>query len=404
MGGTVVQTSNRICSLVLVSSDFTTKVTAQAIVLPQLTKILPRFQPTREQRGEWSPIQLADPICHSPSQIDLVIGSDLTPQIMLEGIEHISKNLLAQKTIFGWILSGQMPNKVVSFSTQVEQNSNQLLESQLRKFWEVEEVPTPNLTNPEDKLCEELYLSTTSRTPEGPYIVRLPFKQSFPNEITLGQSRTTALQQFFGMGRSLQKKGDLKPLYDNVLGEYRTLNHMEETTSYEKSSEGKYYSFYLPTTRLSNPRKEPPRYVSYLMHHGDQVPDSLLMMFSPTGPTLQPDLMLLILKGHTYQFVFNGDVEKMYRQILLHKDHQNYQRIVFRSSPSSPIRDYRLRTVKFGVNCAPFLAIRTLHQLSDDVKITYPLAVPILKTETTYFQEVMTSSQQLNLSPKSFKL
>ncbi|XP_036335359.1 uncharacterized protein LOC118745791 [Rhagoletis pomonella] len=88
---------------------------------------------------------------------------------MLEGIEHISKNLLAQNTIIGWILSDQIPNRVVSFSTQVEQNSNKLLESQQRKFWEVEEVPTPNLTSHEDKLCEELYQSTTSRTPEGRY-------------------------------------------------------------------------------------------------------------------------------------------------------------------------------------------------------------------------------------------
>ncbi|XP_036327416.1 uncharacterized protein LOC118740025 [Rhagoletis pomonella] len=80
MGGRVVQT---------------TKIKAQAIVLSQLTKMLPKFQPTLEQREKWSHLQLADTNCHSPSQIDLVIGSDLIPEIMLEGIEKISKNLLA---------------------------------------------------------------------------------------------------------------------------------------------------------------------------------------------------------------------------------------------------------------------------------------------------------------------
>lgn len=99
MGGMVVQTSKKLCSLVLVSSDLTTKIKAQAIVLPQLTKLLPKFQPTRERREKWSHLVLADPNCRSPSQIDLVIGSDLSPQIMMQGIEKIFRNLLAQRTI-----------------------------------------------------------------------------------------------------------------------------------------------------------------------------------------------------------------------------------------------------------------------------------------------------------------
>lgn len=94
MGGRVVQTSNKLCSLVLASADLTTKIKAQAIVLPQLTKMLPKFQPTLEQQRKWAHLKLANPNCHSPSQIDLVIASDLIPQIILEGIEKLSTNLL----------------------------------------------------------------------------------------------------------------------------------------------------------------------------------------------------------------------------------------------------------------------------------------------------------------------
>ncbi|XP_036340324.1 uncharacterized protein LOC118749627 [Rhagoletis pomonella] len=217
MGGRVVQT---------------TKIKAQAIVLSQLTKMLPKFQPTLEQREKWSHLQLADTNCHSPSQIDLVIGSDLIPEIMLEGFEKISKNLLAQNTIFGWILSGQFPEKIACFSTQATPISNEDLDSQLRKFWELEEVPKSKLTSPDDENCEKFYQSTTTRAADGRYVVRLPFKPSFPDPISLGPSRTPALQQYLSMERNLLRKGDLKSLYENVLNEYLTLNHMVELGYY----------------------------------------------------------------------------------------------------------------------------------------------------------------------------
>ncbi|XP_017485298.1 PREDICTED: uncharacterized protein LOC108373869 isoform X2 [Rhagoletis zephyria] len=394
MGGRVVQTSKKLCSLVLVSNDLSTRIKAQAIVLPQLTKLLPKFQPTQEQREKWSHLTLADANCHSPSQIDLVIGSDLIPQIVLEGVEKLSKNLLAQNTIFGWILSGQVPNQISSFSTQVDEVSNENLDSQLRKFWELEEIPTPKSLNSEDRVCEDFYISTTSRTSDGRYKVRLPFKHSFPDQLTLGRSRAPALQQFLSMEKNLLKKGELKSQYDQVLEEYITLGHMEETTSYEKSSGNKYSSFYLPHHAVVKPEKRTTKVrvvfnASKKSTSGNSLNDVLY-----TGPTLQPDLMLLILKWRTYQFVFNGDVEKMYRQILLHDEDQDYQRIIFRSSPKGPIQDFKLKTVTFGLNCAPYLAIRTLHELSKDIKDTLPMASPILMSET-YVDDILSGGHSI---------
>ncbi|XP_036335071.1 uncharacterized protein LOC118745640 [Rhagoletis pomonella] len=106
----------------------------------------------------------------------MVIGSDILPQILLEGIQKIFDTILAQKTIFGWILSGPITENVVSFSTQVEECSNTILSSQLRKFWEEEEIPQPPQISPEDQACEHMYATTTTRAPNGRYIVRLPFK------------------------------------------------------------------------------------------------------------------------------------------------------------------------------------------------------------------------------------
>lgn len=37
---------------------------------------------------------------------------------------------------------------------------------------------------------------------------------------------------------------------------------------------------------------------------------------------------------------------------------EDFQRIAFHKSDNSPIRDKKLKSVTFGINCAPYLAIR----------------------------------------------
>ena len=61
-----------------------------------------------------------------------------------------------------------------------------------------------------------------------------------------------------------------------------------------------------------------------------------------------------------------ADTSFMYRQILIRPDQARFQRILFRGDPEGNIEDYKLKTVIFGVNCAPYLVIRILHQLASD--------------------------------------
>ncbi|XP_075150562.1 uncharacterized protein LOC142224664 [Haematobia irritans] len=52
------------------------------------------------------------------------------------------------------------------------------------------------------------------------------------------------------------------------------------------------------------------------------------------------------------------------------------------------IKSYELKTVTFGINCAPFLAIRTLKQLGSDCEESSPQAAAILKYEI-YVDDVL---------------
>ncbi|XP_017486254.1 PREDICTED: uncharacterized protein LOC108374748 [Rhagoletis zephyria] len=318
----------------------------------------------------------------------MVIGSDLIPQILLPGLKpNVGGSLIAQNSIFGWILSGPLTERVSTFSTQIVENPGDSLNDLLRRFWEQEEVPAESIPTDDDAFCEELYQRTTFRREDGRYVVKLPFKPSFPETIALGHSRPAAQQQYLSVERSIEKRAELQP-YSKVLGEYITLNHMEPCSSHEIVRDGKYFSFYLRHHAVLKPDSKTTKVrvvfnASKLSHSGISLNDVL-----HTGPVLQNDLMLVILKSRLYRYVFNGDIEKMYRQIYVYDEDQDFQRILFRRSQQGPIEDFKLKTVTFGVNCAPYLAIRTLQKLAKDSQEGYPRSSEIL-TKETYVDDIL---------------
>lgn len=87
---------------------------------------------------------------------------------------------------------------------------------------------------------------------------------------------------------------------------------------------------------------------------GHSLNSNLLM-----GPIFIPRLANVLLGRRHYRYLFAADVEKMYRQIQVHAADQDLQRILWRTGDA--IREFRLDTVIYGMESAPFLAIRTLH-------------------------------------------
>ena len=100
-----------------------------------------------------------------------------------------------------------------------------------------------------------------------------------------------------------------------------------------------------------------------------------------TGPPLQNDLFSLLLRFRSHRIVFTADIEKMYRQILVHPEDTVYQKIMFRKNYNEPVKTFALNTVTYGTACAPYLAIRVLHQLANDEASSHPIAATILKRD-----------------------
>ncbi|CAD6227167.1 GSCOCG00011937001-RA-CDS [Cotesia congregata] len=93
----------------------------------------------------------------------------------------------------------------------------------------------------------------------------------------------------------------------------------------------------------------------------------------------QRDIIDVLLWIRRYKYIFMTDIVKMFRQIEVHPDDWDLQRILW-VNEQLEVQAYRLKTITYGTRSAPYLACRTLIQLVEDERENYPLAAdPILR-------------------------
>lgn len=300
-------------------------------------------------------IQLADPQFLESKQIDILIGADIFWDLLGEGKIRLSVGPYLQNTKLGWIVSGPILN--TRYSTQIQCNFSNSLESQLKMFWELEEVPkVRDAQTEEERACEDHFNRNTTRNSDGRFCVRIPLKQS-PD--VLGDTYFQAERQFFTLERRLQRSPDYKLLYANFMQEYLDLGHMSKV-----DIDYSHPCYFMPHHGVFREHSTTTKLrvvfnASAISSTGKSLNDLQLV-----GPPIQGDLIAILLRFRQHKFVVCADIEKMYRQCLVDKSQRNLQLILWRDDPSKPIGIYQLNTVTYGTASAPFLSVRCLKQLA----------------------------------------
>ncbi|XP_018399454.1 PREDICTED: uncharacterized protein LOC108777138 [Cyphomyrmex costatus] len=368
-----------------------------ALILRSLTKYVPNQIETARKWSHLRGLKFADGDPMSSDPIDLIIGADLFGLLILNGVRKGSPNEpTAQNTSLGWILSGPTASFSANQSTIEFAHHGVVLDTldrDLRRFWEIEEVPRQILRSPEEHQCDEHFRTTHTRTSNGRYIVRLPFKIGPP--ISLGESRSNAISSFHSMEQRLLRDTTKASLYRDFLTEYETLGHMTKITPTEIVTSNQVY--YIPHHAVLRDSSATTRLrvvfnASCRTSNGMSLNDHMLI-----GPKLQRDLATVIMQWRQYRYVFTADIAKMYRQILVDSRDTNYQRIIWRPNSGEPITEYRLLTVTYSTAAAPYLALRVLDQLVDDEGAKFPLAAPVLRHQT-YVDDCAFGADDQNLA------
>ncbi|XP_061519801.1 uncharacterized protein LOC133395117 [Anopheles gambiae] len=336
-------------------------------------------------------VQLADSSFHVPGKVDVVIGGNTFWEIHTGRKQSLGNGRpWLIETAFGWAVSGNTSQLAGPNLRLCHTAANEgAIERLLQRFWEAESIMEGPALSIEEDMCEKHYVVTTSRNAQGRYIVSLP--RSPKPERTLGLSKEIADHRLLGVERRLKANPEMEREYIKFMREYESLGHMIKLT--EPVDDNKphcYIPHHAVVKETSTTTKVRVVFdASCKTTFGYSLNDTLLI-----GPTVQDDLLTIILRFRKHAVAIVADVEKMYRQIRHYENDRNLLRIRYRECPSDPISTYELQTVTHGTATAPFLATRTLQQIAHDHKQQYPLAVdPVL--HDFYVDDLLTGAEDV---------
>ncbi|XP_072392156.1 uncharacterized protein [Diabrotica undecimpunctata] len=340
------------------------KVSAFMLVIDKISDNLPAFNLNLEIIDIPKNIMLADSSFGVSKPVELLLGSSIFWQLLCVGQIRLGKDKpILQKTKLGWVVSGPVRtiDKGVHFSGMVSCDFSALsLNEQMEQFWKIEELDIHKKSlSVEDKYCQELFNSTTTKDLHGRYIVQLPLREDITK---LGDSYSTAMKRFQNLEKKLSNNLSLREQYHKFMEEYLALGHMTKIDDWELQIQGDIPKYYIPhhgilktsstTTKLR------------VVFDGSAKTDNNLSLNDVlmVGPRLQEDLLHILLRFRKHKVVVASDIEKMYRQVLISSKQRDLQRIFWRFSSDQPISTYKLNTITYGLAPSAFLAIRCIQQ------------------------------------------
>lgn len=212
-------------------------------------------------------------------------------------------------------------------------------------------------------MCEKLFNETHFRKQDGRYVVRMPLNHKIK---LLGKSKASATKHFLSLERKFQRNEEFKKNYHSFINEFIRSGFLSLIDDpIEKG-------YYTPHHAVQTSAK----FRTVLNSSFASSSGISLNECQYTGPKLQDDLSIILIRFRMHKTAFTADIAKMYCQVEINDEHKKYQKIIWRQSPNEPIKVYALNRVAFGQTAAPYLAIRTLRQCAKDHESEFPLAAP----------------------------
>lgn len=362
--------------------------TISCIVLPQITGYLPSSPVNSVKLNIPVKLELADPNFDKPAPIDMLIGADTFWDLLSIGQVKLGYGLpILQKTKLGWLVSGPSQTKSETFTSHHCSISTNKLESQVAKFWEIEEFPKIQHLSEEEIYCEQHFKDTICQNTDGRFIATIPFKQ---NTSVLGQSRTIATKRFLNLERKLEKNPDLKSQYHSFIREYIQLGHMSLANNQNDDS-----GFFLPHHCVLKQDSSTTKLRVVFDGSAKTSSDISLNDIMMVGPKIQDNLFYILLRFRKHNYVLSADVVKMYRQVLIADEQRNFQKILWRFDSESEVMVYVLNTITYGLASSAFLAIRSLQEIAHRHRNEYPHIADVILHDF-YVDDLLTGAETVD--------
>ncbi|XP_011868288.1 PREDICTED: uncharacterized protein LOC105562229, partial [Vollenhovia emeryi] len=192
------------------------------------------------------------------------------------------------------------------------------------------------------------------------------------------------------MEAKLSRDRSLRDLYVDFMRQYADLGHMTRVLTATGPSPVCYLPHHGVLREASSTTK-----LRVVFNGSATLPTGeSLNRYLRVGPNLLPALADVLTRWRRYRFVLMADIEKMFRQIVVHPQDRDWQRILWRDRADVELEEFQLNTVTYGLACAPFLAMRTLRQLADDEERESPLGAAVLRRDV-YMDDILTGASSI---------
>ncbi|KRZ07030.1 hypothetical protein T11_11806 [Trichinella zimbabwensis] len=359
----------------------------EALCVPRITTV--DANPSAANWEHLHGLKLADIFPRERTEIDVLIGIDFYNRLLFkERIVGGDALPEAVNSPFGWILSGNIPaddgsGKCITLLVKTE---NEYSEDDLRRFWDLEVIGVADDKGKEDPSTSRL-MKTFEETLEydhGRYTVKLPWKPGFPN---LPNNYAHALQRLLKTEASLLKEPIKSAMYSKTLREYITDGIIERVENVH-GDEGR--TWYLPHHMVfkTDQTSTKGRIVFDASAHFGR---TSLNRQLESGPSLQSDLVRILLRFRRHRVGVQADVSRMFLQIGLHKEDRDVTRFLWKEpGDPSPPQTFRFRRICFGLTNSPFLALAVMQHHARLYKSKWPKAAEeVLKN--VYVDDVLFS-------------
>lgn len=357
------------CDFTIESYNGSYKANINCFILPEITKILPSSLIDIKSIPIPSAIQLADPSFHIPSVIDVLVGAEVFWNVLGTASINLGKQQpTLRETKLGWIVSGPVALPLHSSSSSQSHFCNMSMNdvnTNLNKFWQLDSVSSTHSLSQEERACEDSFLANTTRDENGTFVVTIPLKE---HPRVLGDSYNMAKQRFLSLERRFSRDPVFKERYIAFMREYERLGHMTENSESTYTHSDSSVHYFLPHHGVIKESSSTTRLRAVFDGSATTTSGISFNDIQMVGPTVQDDLLSILLRFRQHKYIISGDIEKMYRAILVVPTQRSLQQIVFRSDPKLPLKTYRLNTVTYGTASAPYLATKCLVSLASMAK------------------------------------
>lgn len=112
------------------------------------------------------------------------------------------------------------------------------------------------------------------------------------------------------------------------------------------------------------------------------------------GPTLHQDIFSILARFRTHFYVMTAGISKMYQQILIEPDQRKNQKLFWRHSENEELKGFNLNTVTYGNVSSPYLAVRCLFELAEELDTHLPNVSKIIRRDCYYYHLTGSTDQE----------